>query len=237
MRDYVLGTSWNTHAFRSIVADADKLAIGHCNGQVTIWAIPEGDHILTLEQHTTIVKTLKFVPNNRLVSVCNGDLVCVWNLNNNADDSLDEHRSSPICTEMITYSLPVGIPPRGTHAAIASVDRSITHTAHGSHLSEEISIWLWALNGQEEGTPDNGQYASHFDGHDLPVTSIAFSDDGTKMASCSFDRSVRIWDVFTGKCQDVLEGHEHHVVTAQFSPDGRTLVSKSYNEFRLWNVA
>jgi WD40 repeat protein len=225
--------TWNTREFQSIAADEGKLlAIGHCSGHVTVWSIPEGNHLSTLQQHSVSVKKLRFVPNNRLVSVCDRDLVCIWDL---TDDNNQEGGGNPMCSEIITYALPVGIPPSGNHAAVASLDQLVYHTAHGSQIVEEISVWLWKIN--EEGVIP--LYLSHVDSsnsHSLPITFLSFSDNGIRMASCSFDRTIRIWNIYTGECESVLEGHAHHTLKAYFAPDGKSLVSLSYDEFRLWNI-
>jgi WD40 repeat protein len=43
--------------------------------------------------------------------------------------------------------------------------------------------------------------------HTNSVWSVAFSFDGKQLASCSFDQTVRIWDISTGECSQVLQGH------------------------------
>ena len=42
-------------------------------------------------------------------------------------------------------------------------------------------------------------------GHTGEVYGVAFSGDGSQVASCSLDRSVRIWDVASGECRATLE--------------------------------
>jgi WD40 repeat protein len=42
-------------------------------------------------------------------------------------------------------------------------------------------------------------------GHTGEVNRVAFSGDGSQVASCSDDRSVRIWDVASGECRATLE--------------------------------
>ena len=70
------------------------------------------------------------------------------------------------------------------------------------------------------------------------ISSVAFSSDGTKIASGSSDSTIRLWDLASGKELSVLRGHESEVVSVAFSPDGKTLASGSYDKtIRLWNLA
>ncbi len=60
------------------------------------------------------------------------------------------------------------------------------------------------------------------------VTSVTFSSDGKTLAPGSRDKTVRMWDVETGKRRgDPLEGHSDWVTSVAFSPDGKTLASGS----------
>ena len=58
------------------------------------------------------------------------------------------------------------------------------------------------------------------EGHSNYVMSVSYSPDGTKVASGSEDRTVKLWDVTSGECLQTLEGHSHVVNTVSFSPDG-----------------
>ena len=42
-------------------------------------------------------------------------------------------------------------------------------------------------------------------GHTNAVTSVAYSSDGTQLASGSGDNTVRIWDVASGECRATLK--------------------------------
>jgi WD40 repeat protein len=64
-------------------------------------------------------------------------------------------------------------------------------------------------------------------GHDGSVTSAAFSSDGSRIVTASFDKTARIWDVATAKEIAVLRGHEGYVLSAAFSPDGSRIVTAS----------
>jgi WD40 repeat protein len=65
---------------------------------------------------------------------------------------------------------------------------------------------------------------------------VAFSADGRTLASASFDRTVRLWDLGTHQQLGTpLNHHDGVVVSVVFSPDGRTLASASEDRtVRVW---
>ncbi|KIJ43766.1 hypothetical protein M422DRAFT_110748, partial [Sphaerobolus stellatus SS14] len=70
------------------------------------------------------------------------------------------------------------------------------------------------------------------------VDCIAFSPDGSFIASGSHDGTVRIWNVATGETLKELKGHERWVRSVAFTPDGSFIASGSHDRtVRIWNVA
>ena len=78
-----------------------------------------------------------------------------------------------------------------------------------------------------------------FKGHSKPVLSVAFSPDSTKLASGSWDGTIRLWNVSTGTNTATLTGHAAEVRSVAFSPDGKTLASAGGRDLtiKLWDVA
>ena len=75
-------------------------------------------------------------------------------------------------------------------------------------------------------------------GHSDAVLSVAFSPDGKTLASGSWDKTIKLWDVKTGKELATLNGHTETVMFVAFSPDGKTLASASWDKtIKLWDVA
>ncbi|MDZ8082076.1 MAG: ribosome assembly protein 4, partial [Nostoc sp. DcaGUA01] len=76
------------------------------------------------------------------------------------------------------------------------------------------------------------------EGHSSSVISVGFSPDGKTLASASADKTIKLWDVSTGKAIKTLTGHSSSVYSVGFSPDGKTLASGSEDKtIKLWDVS
>ena len=77
-------------------------------------------------------------------------------------------------------------------------------------------------------------------GHSNRVMSVAWNNDGTKLASGNVDNTVRIWSVGsagTFECQSPLNGHSRSVTSVAWNNDGTKLASGSYDRtVRIWSV-
>jgi WD40 repeat protein len=82
------------------------------------------------------------------------------------------------------------------------------------------------------------QVSRTFVGHTHNVYSVAATPDGTKAVSGSDDKTVRIWNIATGKCLGTFEGHTNLVLSVAVTPDGAKAISGSVDKtLRIWNIA
>lgn len=77
-------------------------------------------------------------------------------------------------------------------------------------------------------------------GHESPVTSIALSADGRWLASGSWDKTARLWDLTSdtgGVTSYELRGHDEWVLDVAFSPNSNLLATAGNdNDIRLWDL-
>jgi WD40 repeat protein/tRNA A-37 threonylcarbamoyl transferase component Bud32 len=75
-------------------------------------------------------------------------------------------------------------------------------------------------------------------GHEDDVLGIAFSPDGGRIVTASFDGKVKVWDAASGRELLTLDQHETSVAGVAFSPDGRQIASASDDgTVRVWDAA
>ncbi|KAI5301544.1 hypothetical protein KEM56_001614, partial [Ascosphaera pollenicola] len=117
-------------------------------------------------------------------------------------------------------------PKRISFSSLA-VDPSGEVICAGSHDSFDIHIW----------SVQTGQLLDRLSGHEGPVSSLAFSADGSHLVSGSWDRTVRLWSVF-GRTQtsEPLQ-LQADVLCVAFRPDGKQIAASSLDgQITFWNV-
>jgi WD40 repeat protein len=74
-------------------------------------------------------------------------------------------------------------------------------------------------------------------GHKEWINDVAVCPDGKWIVSASNDKTLKIWDLQTGKCQGTLIGHTDVVKSVAITPDGKRIVSAAFDKtVRVWDA-
>jgi WD40 repeat protein/predicted Ser/Thr protein kinase len=230
--------------------DGRWIASGGWDNQVRLWDARTGEAACAPLDNGDLVKTLAFSPDgSRLVSA-RQDRLQVW-------DAATGRRVKeiPVPAPVI---LAVAFRPDG--ATLAALDRSdgatVVNAETGavvarlhlgaSHDTKALAYspdgrWLAGTSADQKTVClfDAHTYepSARFPGHDGLIRSVTFSPDSRRLASCSSDHTVRVWQLSSGKCQ-VLHGHTDDVFAAAFHPDGTRLASAGRDRaVWLWDLA
>ncbi|CAH8609096.1 unnamed protein product [Schistosoma rodhaini] len=100
--------------------------------------------------------------------------------------------------------------------------------------SRDKSLIVWDLR-RESG--EYGVPVRSLHGHNHFVSDVVMSSDGLYALSGSWDSTLRLYDLETGKTTRRFCGHEKSVLSVAFSADNRQIVSGSRDKTaRLWNT-
>ncbi|MBE0696716.1 MAG: WD40 repeat domain-containing protein, partial [Anaerolineaceae bacterium] len=205
-----------------ISADGKYLATANAN-RACLWDPQTGQKLLTIplpgcKPDFGSVKALS--PDGRLLLV-NYDL-----------DTAQLIDLSPWLTEGspsgVTRSLPYQLIERCSHIAAGSAF-SPDGTCFTTPWLEDNIVILWDSK--------TARPLRTFSGHTATPMGNSFSPDGSRLATCGYDGTLRIWEVSSGRELIRLSGHNGLVNKVAFSPDGLRLSSTSTEgQVSLWNA-
>ena len=143
-----------------------------------------------------------------------------------------------------TWNLPEGAKARLGKGTIEDIQFSPDNKLLA--VAGSIGVWIYDVDTDEEiGIPllTGAPLTEHIfkglhtfeelallTGHTASVTSVAFSPDGSLLASGSLDTTIRLWNVSNFMLNRTITGHTGAVNDVAFSPDGLTLVSASLDK-------
>ena len=165
-------------------------------------------HTDTLTGHTGSVYGIAFKDNGTLISGSGDGTLRAWNVTTG--------------TQRWSKDVHAGV------YAVALPSHNPHFIAYGGDTNFDIRMRY----------SNDGDWRGDVEGHTKAVVSLAFKPNSYRLASGSWDHTIRIWDVGDNnnlRHVRTLRGHTDDVRSVAWSPDGRTLASASNDgTVRLW---
>ncbi|KAE9604591.1 putative transcription factor WD40-like family [Lupinus albus] len=175
--------------------DSQLLATGADDNKVKVWTVSSGFCFVTFSEHTNSVTALHFTAsNNCLLSASLDGTVRAWDL--------IRYRNFKTFTT-----------PSSRQFVSLAADQSGEVICAGT--SDSFEVFVWSMR--------TGRLLDVLSAHEGPVHGLMFSPTNAILASSSWDKTVRLWDVFNGKGSVETLTHTHDVLTVVYRPDGRQL--------------
>ncbi len=119
---------------------------------------------------------------------------------------------------------------------------ALAFSADGQHLAAASGqpaqggeVRLYAV--PPTGLPDTKPLQNIAASSDV-IYNLVFSPDGKLLASCGYDRLIKLWDAATGHEVRTLKDHSDSIYGLAFSPDGKLLASAAADRaVKVWDVA
>ena len=220
----------------------DWIAVGSAKlGQLLVWEWKSETYVIKQQGHHYDVSTCAFSPDGAyLVTGADDARVKVWTLSNSFCFVTFADHQAPVTA---TVFLPSGhgVLSASLDGTVRAFDlvryrnfRTLTTPSPVQFTSlaidpggeivcagsrDTFQVFVWSLK--------TGRLLEVLAGHEGPVVALAFAPHSPVVATGSWDKTVRTWDVFAGSGSGDALQHQHDVLALAWRPNGRQLASST----------
>eukprot|EP00727_Mastigamoeba_balamuthi_P007207 m51a1_g3106 putative telomerase protein component 1-like (1777) ;mRNA; r:128486-138813 len=183
-------------------------------GKVLVWRVADWSQTSSIVAHAKQVNSIKWSADGRLLLTASEDrTVCVSRLKDQSRVSLMSDAFDGVCDAEFT----------------SDGERILT-------VGHDNVVRVYSFDVSSTSYRSSAQLMCCLTGHTGSVFNIFPSPDRMHMATCSFDRSVKIWDM--SRTGENIDGHLARILGVHFHPSGKLIATASRDKtLKLWDVA
>ena len=237
----------------TINKSGEWLALGSSRtGQLLVWEHTSESNILKQSSHLDTMTSLSYSPDStRIITGSDDGLIKIWDMNSGfhvatftehtsaITDSAYSRRGNVLFTSSLDGSVRAWdmlryrnfrtftAPTRLSFSCLA-VDPSAEVVCAASHDSFDIHLW----------SVQTGALLDQLSGHEGPISTLAFTPDGRSLISGSWDRTIRIWNVFDRSQTSESLQLTSDLLRVAIRPDSLQLAASSLDgQLTFWNLS
>jgi len=242
----------------------DKVVASSCGNQIHLWDPATGKHIkilLNLGKTDKPIKAIAYSPDGKLIAV-GGDDGILRVIESDSGKAIYTSPSRNARIEKVAFSpngklvalgdsnmqVAVYAPEaKGNQLAMSVQGVDLGEVMGVAFSSDSSSVFTCGRDGKARltagPTPDGGNAPNtatrlkEFTGHSGSVTGLTVTTDGQFLITCGDDKTVRVWEVKTGKQLRSFQGHMTKITAVGVRGDGRQVASASEDgAVRVWDL-
>jgi len=200
--------------------DGQHLVTAGYDGLAKVWDIKTGKEVLSMDASWSITYVTYTPDGTQIITSDDRGYIHTW-------DAV----TGKLFSSIMAYNngiATMALSPDGQHMAVVG---SVTSMNSQDETIGSYEIGIWDIK--------TGEKVDSLPGHITQVTSIAFTRDGARLASASYDGNVMIWDASSGKrlitfkINESIDGY----LTLLFNADGtRLITSDVLGDIFFWDV-